>query len=433
MLIVNKDVYKDIEEIIYKKKLNNGLTVLLLPKEEMSKTYSLFTTKYGSIDQTFIPFNQDEKVTVPDGIAHFLEHKLFEKEDRDVFSDFGKLGAAANAYTSFTKTAYLFSATANIEKNVEILLDFVQDPYFSEQSVEKEKGIITQEIKMYNDQPDWQSFMGIIKSMFKDHPVKSDIAGTVDSIQKITKDDLYMCYETFYHPENMTLFIAGNFNVDSMMELIENNQTKKTFPTLGEIKRFFPDEQKEVAIKEQTVVMPVSIPKVSIGIKESNKKMDPNVHLKKDLFQSMFLDYYFSTGGPFYQTLYEENLIDDSFEFSTSLEESFGYSMIASNTQDPILLSNRVKELLLSTREAAFSKERFDMIKKKKIGQMLRSMNSLEFIANQYTHYDMLGIDFFQLIPTIQSLTLDEANNFIKNWIDKQRLAVFTILPEQEV
>src|SRR5690625_3655553 len=130
----------------------------------MSKTYSLFTTKYGSIDQTFIPFNQDEKVTVPDGIAHFLEHKLFEKEDRDVFSDFGKLGAAANAYTSFTKTAYLFSATANIEKNVEILLDFVQDPYFSEQSVEKEKGIITQEIKMYNDQPDWQSFMGIIKS-----------------------------------------------------------------------------------------------------------------------------------------------------------------------------------------------------------------------------------------------------------------------------
>lgn len=430
MIIVNKKVYTDIEETVYKKTLNNGLTVLLLPKNEMAKTYSLFTTNYGSIDQTFIPFNQDEKVTVPDGIAHFLEHKLFEKEDRDVFSDFGKLGASANAYTSFTKTAYLFSATSNIEKNVETLLDFVQDPYFSEQSVEKEKGIITQEINMYNDQPDWQSFMGTIKSMFKAHPVKADIAGTVDSIQKITKDDLYMCYETFYHPENMTIFVAGNFNANAMMEFIERNQAKKTFPKLGEIKRLFPDEPKEVAMKEQNVVMPVSIPKVSVGIKESNEKMAGDVFLKRDLFQSMFLDYFFSTGGPFYQTLYEENLIDDSFEFSTSLEETFGYSIISSNSPDPTAFSQRVKELLLSTNKVTFTNEQFATVKKKKIGQLLRAMNSLEFIANQYTHYDVLGFDFFQLIPTVQSLTLEEANDFIANWIDERQLTVFTISPE---
>src|SRR5699024_2040163 len=142
--------------------LPNGLPVILLPKPEMSKTYALFSTDYGSIDQSFVPLGQNDKVTVPDGIAHFLEHKLFEKEDRDVFADFSKLGASPNAYTSFTNTAYLFSATSQVAKNVEILLDFVQDPYFSDESVEKEKGIIAQEINMYDDQPDWRSFMGTI-------------------------------------------------------------------------------------------------------------------------------------------------------------------------------------------------------------------------------------------------------------------------------
>lgn len=217
---MHKQTYVDIEETLYTKKLENGLTVLLLPKQEMSKTYGLFSTDYGSIDQTFVPINDDREITVPDGIAHFLEHKLFEKEDRDVFADFSKQGASPNAFTSFTKTAYLFSATNHIEKNVLTLLDFVQDPFFSEASVEKEKGIIAQEIKMYNDQPNWQSFMGTIQAMFKNHPVKIDIAGTVESIEKITKDDLYTCYRTFYHPENMTFFLTGNFNGEEMMSLI---------------------------------------------------------------------------------------------------------------------------------------------------------------------------------------------------------------------
>ncbi|WP_010093319.1 EF-P 5-aminopentanol modification-associated protein YfmH [Ornithinibacillus scapharcae] len=200
---MSKKQYNHIQETLYQEKLDNGLTVFLLPRPQMSKTYAIFSTNYGSIDRTFVPIGETDKITVPDGIAHFLEHKLFEKEDRDVFADFGKQGASANAYTSFTKTAYLFSATTNIEENVKTLLDFVQDPYFSEKSVEKEKGIIGQEIKMYDDQPDWQSFMGTLKGLFKETPVNIDIAGTVESISKITKDDLYTCYHTFYHPENM--------------------------------------------------------------------------------------------------------------------------------------------------------------------------------------------------------------------------------------
>src|SRR5699024_4753107 len=202
--------YQQIEEDIYSEILPNGLRVYILPKKEMAKTFSIFTTNYGSIDQSFVPLNEKDITHVPDGIAHFLEHKLFEKEDRDVFQDFSKQGASANAFTSFTKTAYLFSATSNIQKNLETLIDFVQDPYFSEESVEKEKGIIAQEIKMYDDQPDWRAFFGTIKSLYHHHPVQIDIAGTVESIHKITKDDLYTCYHTFYHPSNMTLFVAGN-------------------------------------------------------------------------------------------------------------------------------------------------------------------------------------------------------------------------------
>src|SRR5690625_1359829 len=257
---MKKTIHENVNETIYSKTLQNGLPVFLLPRNKMSKTFAIFTTNYGSIDRSFIPLNGENKITVPDGVAHFLEHKLFEKEDRDVFADFGKLGASPNAYTSFTKTAYLFSATNHIKENVETLLNFVQEPYFSDASVEKEKGIIAQEIKMYDDQPSWQSFMGTVKSLFHDHPITVDIAGTVESIQTITKEDLYTCYHTFYHPSNMILSVVGNFNPEEMMHLIEENQAKKSFSEPEEIKRFFPEEPEEVAIKENYIQMPVSMP-----------------------------------------------------------------------------------------------------------------------------------------------------------------------------
>ncbi|MFD2628450.1 EF-P 5-aminopentanol modification-associated protein YfmH [Oceanobacillus kapialis] len=424
---MNKQVYEDISETLYSKKLDNGLTVFLLPRQEMAKTYGLFTTNYGSIDLTFTPIGEREQVTVPEGVAHFLEHKLFEKEDRDVFADFSKQGASPNAYTSFTKTAYLFSATNHIEKNVETLLDFVQDPYFSEKSVEKEKGIIAQEIKMYDDQPDWQSFMGTIKSMFKEHPVNVDIAGTVDSINTITKDDLYTCYNTFYHPENMVFFLAGNFAADSMMDLIERNQQAKSFEKMDGLNRVFPNEQMEVAQKETKQTMEVSVPKCTIGIKESISSLSKEDFIKRDILLDMIMDHYFSKGGDFYQELYHAELIDDSFFYETNLERNFGYTLIGSNTQDPEAFASKVKEMLRTTQNNGLAEEDFTRMKKKKIGQLLRAMNSLEFIASKYTHYHMLGIDFFNLIPDIQALKLEDANAFLKQWIKEQQLATHVI------
>src|SRR5699024_338075 len=256
----------------------------------------------------FTPIGQQGQITVPEGTAHFLEHKLFEKEDYDVFQDFSKHGASANAYTSFTKTAYLFAATNHIATNVKTLLDFVQDPYFSKQSVDKEKGIITKEIQMYNDQPEWRAFMGTIQAMFHHHPVKVDIAGTVESIQQITKDDLYTCYETFYHPENMILFIAGNFEPEKMIELIRSNQEVKQYETMTWIDCHYAEEPTDVTMKEPHITMSVSNPKYTIGIKEYSSQVERDAFLKKDLLQSMILTYYYSNGAPFYHILFDEIL-----------------------------------------------------------------------------------------------------------------------------
>ncbi|ELK44483.1 pitrilysin family protein [Halobacillus sp. BAB-2008] len=423
-------VYKQLNETVYKETLDNGLKVFLLSKPEMAKTFGIFTTNYGSIDQTFTPIGQTEEVTVPEGIAHFLEHKLFEKEDRDVFQDFTKLGASANAFTSFTKTAYLFTATSQIEKNVNILLDFVQDPYFSEASVEKEKGIIAQEIRMYDDQPDWRAFFGTIQSLYHNHPVKVDIAGTVDSIQDITKDDLYTCYETFYHPSNMTLFVAGNFEPQAMMELIRSNQDKKEFPDAPEINRSYPEEPAAVSMKEHSITMPVTTAKAMVGVKENVSGLTGQQLLRNELLSGMILDYYFSRSGIFYEELYQQDLIDDSFQFETELDQHFGFTILGGDTRKPDEMAARVKEMLHELKTERISDEDFLRMKRKKIGQFMRALNSLEFIANQFTHYDTLGVNLFDVVPVIESLTADDADEYLQNWIKEEAISVFQVKPQ---
>ncbi|MGN8644937.1 EF-P 5-aminopentanol modification-associated protein YfmH [Gracilibacillus sp. HCP3S3_G5_1] len=415
--------YQQIEEHIYSETLSNGLRVFILPKREMAKTFAIFTTNYGSIDQSFVPLNEQNYQTVPDGIAHFLEHKLFEKEDRDVFQDFSKLGASANAFTSFTKTAYLFSATSKIKENLQTLVDFVQDPYFSEQSVEKEKGIIAQEIRMYDDQPDWRAFFGTIKSLYHHHPVQIDIAGTVESIHNITKDDLYTCYHTFYHPNNMVLFIAGNVDPEETMEFIKNNQEQKNFDPPQPIARKFPDEPKEVAEKELTIKMPVSVPKALVGIKEHVIPEDPKEFMLKEWLTDIVLDHLFSKSGVAYERLYDAGLIDQSFSSESHLERNFGFSIIGGNTKDPQKLTQMIKQELLNLQTTSIDQQSFDRIKGKKIGQLLRAMNSLEFIANQYTHYQLLGIDFFESINWLENLTYDDMQSFTQKWITEDQLS----------
>ncbi|PAE26805.1 pitrilysin family protein [Bacillus sp. 7894-2] len=429
---MEKITFDQLQEELYHEKLENGLDVYILPKKGFNKTYATFTTKYGSIDNHFLPPGKEEFVKVPDGIAHFLEHKLFEKEDGDVFQQFSKQGASANAFTSFTRTAYLFSSTSNVEMNLETLIDFVQDPYFTEKTVEKEKGIIGQEITMYDDNPDWRLYFGLIENMFRNHPVKIDIAGTIESISHITKDMLYECYETFYHPSNMLLFIVGPVDPNQIMSQVRDNQSKKDYKEIPEIKRQFEEEPSEAAKKKKVLEMNVQTSKCLVGIKSSTANQSGKEMLKNELSLNVLLDIFFGKSSEHYSTLYSEGLIDDTFSFDYTQEQGFGFAMVGGDTNDPDRLAETLQKMLLDAREkGAISQETLDRTKKKKIGAFLRAVNSPEYIANQFTRYAFNEMDLFDVVPTLESITLEDVENAAGNLISEERFTVCQVVPKK--
>ncbi|MDG5789011.1 pitrilysin family protein [Evansella sp. AB-P1] len=401
---MNKVKFEQLQETLYYEELPNGLQVYVLPKAGFNKTFATFTTKYGSIDNTFTPLGKQEKFKVPDGIAHFLEHKLFEDEDGDVFQLFSKQGASANAFTSFTRTAYLFSSTMNVKENLETLLNFVQKPYFTDESVEKEKGIIEQEIKMYEDNPDWRNYFGLIANLFEKHPVKIDIAGTVESIHEITKEMLYTCYETFYHPSNMVFFVVGNINPEQTMTFIRENQGAKEFSEPEKIERFFEEEPKEVFKKEEKIPMNVNTGKCLVGFKDREPDKQGKDLLKHELSIQLLLEIMFGQSSKNYQILYDEGLIDDSFSFDYSGESGFGFSVIGGDSDKPERLGERLKEMVKAFTEDSLTEKLIEGVRKKKIGYFLRALNSPEYIANQFTRYRFNDMDLFDVIPVLESI-----------------------------
>lgn len=419
-----------IDETVYTKKLQNGLDVFILPKKDVSKVYSIFMTDYGSIDRTFVPLGKKEEVTVPDGVAHFLEHKLFEKETYDVMHTFSKQGASTNAFTSFSKTAYLFSATDNIPENVTTLLDFVQEPYFSDESVEKEKGIIVQELKMYEDQPDWIVFSSTIKNMFDKHPIHIDILGTEESINAITKEDLYTCYETFYHPENMAICVIGNVDAEEIGKLIEENQAAKDFSEPSPIVKGIYEESEAVRVAESVVHMPVTVPKVSVGIKESAHLLAGEEAVHREMIQNILLDYLFAESGLYYEELYNEGIIDNAFGYYSTMETQYGYSLISGETSDPRRFAKRVKEILLGAKYLVLDESAFNRAKNKQIGFGLRAMNSLEFVAREYIAHHFMDVDFFERQAILEEITLAEVQQYVAKWITADKLTVCIVEAE---
>ena len=428
---MEKIVYEQLKETLYYEKLPNGLDVYVLPKQGFNKTFATFTTKYGSVDNTFVPLGKEEMIRVPDGIAHFLEHKLFEKEDHDAFQLFSKQGASANAFTSFTRTAYLFSCTSNVEQNLNTLLNFVQEPYFSEKTVEKEKGIIGQEIQMYQDNPDWRLYFGLIDSLFVKHPIKIDIAGTIESISKITKDLLYECYETFYHPSNMLLFVVGAIDPEKTMDLVRENQAKKDYKNQSEIVRSFEEEPDEVNEKKKIISMPVQTPKCLVGIKAINLKEKGKALLKQEIALTLLLDYLFGKSSVHYESLYNEGLIDDSFSYDYTEENNFGFAMVGGDTKQPDELEERLKSILLNTNYDQLDEVALERVKKKKIGGFLRSLNSPEYIANQFTRYAFNESSLFEALTVLESLTVQDLQEVAKLLLSEEKMSVCQVLPKK--
>ncbi|WLR52399.1 pitrilysin family protein [Bacillus tianshenii] len=423
--------FKQLDEKLYFEKMDNGLEVYVLPKKGFQKTFSVFTTKYGSIDNHFVPLGETEPTKVPDGIAHFLEHKLFEKEDGDVFQQFSKQGASANAFTSFTRTAYLFSCTSNVSENLETLVDFVQDPYFTKETVEKEKGIIGQEITMYDDNPDWRAYFGVIDNMYHNHPVKIDIAGTIESIADITAESLYTCYNTFYHPSNMLLFVVGAVEPEEILEQVRNNQAKKSYKDQPPIERFTDEEPEDVAVKEKTLHMSVQRPKCMTGFKGvvSNKK--GREKLKHEQTMKVLLDMLFGKSSPFYEELYESGLIDETFGYDYTEEDNFAFSLFGGDSTEPEKLAERIQQIALNERDRALTEEQLERIRRKKIGSFLRSLNSPEFIANQFTRFQFHEMNLFSVVQVLEEMTLNDIEVAAAELFHAERFSKFYVLPKE--
>lgn len=429
---MEKITFDQLQEELFYEKMDNGLQVYILPKKGFNKTYATFTTKYGSIDNHFVPLDKTDYIKVPDGIAHFLEHKLFEKEDGDVFQQFSRQGASANAFTSFTRTAYLFSSTSEVEKNLETLIDFVQDPYFSEKTVEKEKGIIGQEITMYDDNPDWRLYFGLIQNLYKNHPVNIDIAGTIESITPITKDLLYECYHTFYHPSNMLLFIVGPIDAEAIMNQVRENQAKKEYKDQPEIQRKFEDEPAEVAEKKQVMEMNVQSSKCLVGIKALHVDQSGDALLKNELTMNVLLDLLFGKSSENYNQLYSDGLIDETFSYDYTQEQGFGFAMIGGDTGEPDKLAEKVEKMLLEILDSkSITEEQLERAKKKKIGSFLRSVNSPEYIANQFTRYAFNDMNLFDVVPMLEKISLQDMNLLAKEVIAKERFSVCQVVPKK--
>ncbi len=330
-------------------------------------------------------------------------------------------------------TAYLFSSTADVERNLETLIDFVQEPYFSEQTVEKEKGIIGQEITMYDDNPDWRLYFGLIESMYHTHPVKIDIAGTIESISHITKDMLYECYHTFYHPSNMLLFIVGPVDPEAIMKQVVDNQAKKKYDKQTDIQRKYDAEPAPVAEPNKVLKMNVQTSKCLVGIKAPNVDLAGEQMLKHELTVNVLMDLLFSKSTENYHKLYSEGLIDETFSFDYTLEKGFGFAMVGGDTNEPDKLAETLKAMFFDAKNGnAFSEEALSRSKKKKIGAFLRAVNSPEYIANQFTRYAFNEMDLFAVVPTLEQITLEDVKAACSELVSQERFAVCQVVPNSK-
>ncbi|UUV16125.1 EF-P 5-aminopentanol modification-associated protein YfmH [Clostridioides difficile] len=428
---MEKIVNDILKEEVYYEKLQNGLDVYFMPKRGFMKKYAILATNYGSNDLEFVPIGEDKKIRVNEGIAHFLEHKMFEQPDGgDAFDKFSKLGVNANAFTNFTMTAYLFSATENFYESLEHLIDYVQTPYFTDENVEKEKGIIAQEIKMYNDDPDWNVYFNCLKAMYVNYPARIDIAGTVDSIYKITKEELYKCYNTFYNPGNMALFVVGDLDVEKVIDVTKKSNNYKVDKLSKSIERFYPEEPDSVKEKEVIEKFPISMPMFNIGFKDSNVGLKGKELLRKEIVTDILVGMLFKKGSKLYEDLYMQGLINENFGAGFSSQVDYAFSIIAGDSKEP----KKVKEIILDyiekSKKEGLSKEEFERTKKKKIGAFIKCFDSINFIGNSFISYVFKDINLLDYLDVIKDITFEEVEERLKEHFKEDYCVISIVEPK---
>lgn len=406
-------------------KHSSGLNIYICEMPGFSSVEALFGTKYGSVNTMFKMRDDKEYTVVPEGIAHFLEHKLFENEDCDVFELYAKTGANGNAFTSFDKTCYLFNCSGNYQESLRILLDFVQKPYFTQATVDKEQGIIGQEIKMTNDNPEWRVFFNMLRCMYHNHPVKIDIAGTVESIAKIDADLLYKCYYTFYNLNNMVLSIAGNINADEVLAICD--ECLRPCEDKG-LETVFPDEPESVVEPEIYEIQPVGASIFNIGYK--CRPCSGHERLKKTITASAAISLISDASTEMYRKLLNDGVINSSFGGEVFAGDGYFSVIFSGESDSPEIIRDSIREEICRMLREGINEKDFQRIKKSAYGMAVRELNNVEVVANLMISSHMDGAGPYDSIEALSEMTSQDVLDFIRNELEPDKLVMSVIKGE---
>ena len=423
-VVFEEKYYPAVKEMVYRTRLANGLTVALLPKKEFKEVYGSVTVQFGSVDMLVTEVDGDVK-EYPAGIAHFLEHKLFEREDSsDLMSAFTSLGADSNAFTSFTKTSYLFSATDHLLENLDLLDELVTSAHFTEDSILREQDIIQQEREMYQDDPDSCLFFSTLANLYPGTPLATDIVGSEESISQINLTNLQENFTRFYKPVNMSLFLVGNFDVDQVQDYFERKELEDL-----DVKEVAREKLVLQDVKQtDSMRMEVSSPKLAIGIRGKQDVAEDDCYRHHILLKLLFTMMFGWTSDRF-QKLYESGKIDASLSLEVEVTSRFHFIMLTMDTKEPVALSHQFKKAIRNfTKDLDITEDHLDIIKREMFGEFFSSMNSLEFIATQYDAFGQ-GETIFDLPKILQEITLEDVLDAGHHLIDDGDIVDFIIFP----
>ena len=423
-VVFEEKYYPAVKEMVYRTRLSNGLTVALLPKKEFKEVYGSVTVQFGSVDTLVTEVDGDVK-QYPAGIAHFLEHKLFEREDAsDLMSAFTSLGADSNAFTSFTKTNYLFSATDHLLENVDLLDELVTSAHFTEDSILREQDIIQQEREMYQDDPDSCLFFSTLANLYPGTPLATDIVGSEESISQINLTNLQENFTRFYKPVNMSLFLVGNFDVDQVQDYFERKELEELDVQEVAREKFVLKDVKQT----DSMRMEVSSPKLAIGVRGKQDVAEDDCYRHHILLKLLFAMMFGWTSDRF-QKLYESGKIDASLSLEVEVTSRFHFVMLTMDTKEPVALSHQFRKAIRNfTKDLDITEDHLDIIKREMFGEFFSSMNSLEFIATQYDAFEH-GETIFDLPKILQEITLEDVLDAGYHLIDDGDIVDFTIFP----
>ena len=419
MNIIENDKVK---EKLYIEKLENGLTVMILPRKNVRKKYIICGPNFGSIDNKFIIPGQEKETVIPDGVAHFLEHKMFEqKSGINSLDTLTSIGVNANAYTTNDHTAYLYEATDNFYDALNEFMDYVQNPYYTDENVEKEKGIIAQEINMYEDYPEWQTYLNAIKCMYKEFPIRIDIAGTVKSINKITKEMLYLCYDNFYTPANMAIAICGDFKPEEILEEIKKRIVKKDKKEVPE--RIYPIEPEEINEKEKEVNMNLSNPMFAIGFKD---KVGGDM-VKKHIAIQVILNTLLGKSSKLFKELTDENILIGTLDPEYEYSKNHAFALITGLSREPRKVIEKVNKEIENAKKNGLNEQDFLRNKKKLYGDYITEYNSVEETARMFLSDYFKDVNSFSYLEKYETVTKEYAEKIL-NEVFKEEKEVISIV-----